>query len=318
MLIDEVESALPVQDRLDFRRQIAHATLVRIQNVADLYAETANEMVGFESFPNLAPPWSQFWMEYRLPRRLIQPMRANGLAGGLPHIGVLIEGTPCTELPPNIIETFRLEISAQTEWAMRLDAFVLSSASLARITLVMLIDAEGRAITRATDPTRNVLAFVYPTQLEAGARPTAMQMLFDPCLLAISICHARNVPLEAEEVPAQLRLRRQHDGKTPVLRFHTLKIEPVARPLRHAARSSTGLKMALHTCRAHFKTYTEERKLLGKHTGTFFWHEQVRGSLATGLVVKDYEISPPRAAEERQIEGEDPPPAASPDATPNT
>jgi len=47
---------------------------------------------------------------------------------------------------------------------------------------------------------------------------------------------------------------------------------------------------ALHRVRGHFKTFTEDRPLLGKHTGTYWWGWQVRGNADNGIVVSDYEM----------------------------
>ena len=47
---------------------------------------------------------------------------------------------------------------------------------------------------------------------------------------------------------------------------------------------------ALHRVRGHFKTFTKDRPLLGKHVGTYWWGWQVRGSAKHGTVVSDYEL----------------------------
>jgi hypothetical protein len=46
----------------------------------------------------------------------------------------------------------------------------------------------------------------------------------------------------------------------------------------------------LHICRGHFKTFTEEARLFGKYTGTYWWPAHVRGSVDEGVVEKDYRV----------------------------
>ncbi len=52
--------------------------------------------------------------------------------------------------------------------------------------------------------------------------------------------------------------------------------------------STLGAKKGLHTVAGHFKVFTPEKPLLGKHVGRWWWDHQVRGSLANGIVQKEY------------------------------
>ena len=47
----------------------------------------------------------------------------------------------------------------------------------------------------------------------------------------------------------------------------------------------------LHSCRGHFSTYTPERRLFGKHIGTFWIPPHMRGNRKVGVVEKEYEIT---------------------------
>jgi hypothetical protein len=42
--------------------------------------------------------------------------------------------------------------------------------------------------------------------------------------------------------------------------------------------------------RGHFKTYTAERPLLGRFTGTYWWQPHLAGKNTSALVEKDYAI----------------------------
>lgn len=118
-----------------------------------------------------------------------------------------------------------------------------------------------------------------------------------PMLLAMSFLHCKNVvrrdATESEGPPAKW-LRRH---KAPAVRYHVLDINPMREVLRtEGGIEHNGLKKALHICRGHFATYTEDKKLFGKHTGTFWVPAHVRGNAECGVVDKDYRMRTPKVA----------------------
>jgi hypothetical protein len=48
----------------------------------------------------------------------------------------------------------------------------------------------------------------------------------------------------------------------------------------------------IHIVRGHFKRYTEDFPLLGRHIGTYWWNPTIKGRNTNGEVVKTYTISP--------------------------
>lgn len=54
-----------------------------------------------------------------------------------------------------------------------------------------------------------------------------------------------------------------------------------------AGRAGEGVSRR-HLARGHFKTFTEEAPLLGKHVGTYWWGWQVRGQEDKGAIEKTY------------------------------
>lgn len=111
-------------------------------------------------------------------------------------------------------------------------------------------------------------------------------------LLAISFMHCKNVArrdVTAEVGPSAKWIRRQ---KAPDIRYHVLDINPMKEVLRtEGGTESNGLKKALHICRGHFATYTEDKPLFGHITGTFWKPSHVRGSVEHGIVDKDYRLA---------------------------
>lgn len=84
--------------------------------------------------------------------------------------------------------------------------------------------------------------------------------------------------------------------KSPTpLRFNTINIEPMRSVLRREGRSEeSGLRRALHICRGHFATYTEDKPRFGRpgEHGSFWIPQHVRGSVERGVVVSDYNVKP--------------------------
>ncbi|MBG0738766.1 hypothetical protein IV500_04950 [Paeniglutamicibacter antarcticus] len=52
-----------------------------------------------------------------------------------------------------------------------------------------------------------------------------------------------------------------------------------------------------HLARGHFKTFTEEAPLLGRHVGTYWWSWQVRGDGLKGRISKTYKLAGRRDSE---------------------
>lgn len=118
-----------------------------------------------------------------------------------------------------------------------------------------------------------------------------------PALLAISFMHCKNVVATENKPDAKLQKARQKRGQKPLLRYRTLNIEPMAKILKRDGKSDeTGLKKALHICRGHFSTYTTERPLFGKVSGTFWVPSHIRGSKSEGEIIKDYSVDVPKTA----------------------
>lgn len=109
--------------------------------------------------------------------------------------------------------------------------------------------------------------------------------------MTTSFMHCKNVKqVEAKEDPGE-RFRKQY--KVPKFTYRTLCIDPMKEVLRREGQSeATGLKRALHICRGHFSTYSDEKPLFGKYAGTFWVPDHVRGKKEHGEVVKDYEVKP--------------------------
>ncbi|MGL4612296.1 MAG: hypothetical protein ACRCYY_21905 [Trueperaceae bacterium] len=112
-------------------------------------------------------------------------------------------------------------------------------------------------------------------------------------LLAFTFANCKNVTTQDHPVPPKVAKKRIASGKHPGVTYKTLVIDPMKEVLKTEGGIETnGLKKALHICRGHFKTYTADKPLFGKVTGTFWHPMHVRGSKEHGEVKKDYKILP--------------------------
>lgn len=115
-----------------------------------------------------------------------------------------------------------------------------------------------------------------------------------PMFLALSFMHCRNVRLDQEPAPpSKLQKARQRKGKKPLMRRHTIVIDPMKKVLAAAAVGS-GRNLspnAVHICRGHFKDFSQHG-LFGKYRGVYWWPMQVRGNKDAGVVIADYAVKP--------------------------
>jgi hypothetical protein len=91
-----------------------------------------------------------------------------------------------------------------------------------------------------------------------------------PVLFALSLMHCRNVEIRTVEPDpeASRAHRRRHHHR--LVRYQVLDIEPMRRILDRAGAADPGaggLRRALTICRGHFKTFTPDAPLFGRHTG---------------------------------------------------
>jgi hypothetical protein len=115
-----------------------------------------------------------------------------------------------------------------------------------------------------------------------------------PAFLSLSFMNCKNVTINAIDPDPALNRERRKAGLQPFLRYHTINIEPMKQVLRtEGGVEANGIKKALHICRGHFATYTDEKPLFGHTTGTVWRPSHVRGSAKQGVVVADYKVNPP-------------------------
>jgi len=106
----------------------------------------------------------------------------------------------------------------------------------------------------------------------------------------LKLLHCKNITTDTIEAPARLNRKREKCGKQPLFSYRVLR---VTLPSSAAGHKKTGPPIAhnrVHLCRGHFKEYTQENPLFGRHTGLYWWQPHVRGQNRDGVVMKDYSV----------------------------
>jgi len=89
--------------------------------------------------------------------------------------------------------------------------------------------------------------------------------------------------------PQKDRKRRKSKNHYKIS-YHVLNIRPMGTRKVYDKGQATDKKQPFHICRGHFKTFADNAPLFGRHVGTYWWSQQMRGKKEYGIVHKDYNI----------------------------
>jgi hypothetical protein len=263
-------------------------------NVVEYFMEASPKDVWVidEDFPNLAPPFDAFWIEGNDHNRV----NVGGVVTIHPKLGFERFGFLC------------LSRRNTGGWLFTADLFIQvrgrAVGPLGTMPLSIHADGSPRTFDAGNrDGESMIQVGVYnadrlPPQL-AESITDMIITLFKPLALALSLMHCKNVRVSHIQQPAPLNKKWLQKHGRPLVRYRVLDIGPMKSVLKNEGRADqVGLKQALHICRGHFATYTEERPLFGKVSGTFWKPQHVRGSAQQGVVFKDYNVKAPRPTKE--------------------
>lgn len=256
-----------------------------INNVAQYYWQSEQDFWDAETeFPNLAPPFETFWMEYKMPSKI----HADGKYGFSKfknlYIGFLVHSFLAEEImkpEPNETNCKWLINLTMLHWAKKYPIIAMNP-----VILGIGIKQNGELGNFKEKP---AWTYQFPKKLrpEVAEQLGSMIAIYaKAALLAISFLHCKNVEIKENHtiVPRRRKINE------PVTKFYTLQIEPMKQILKTEGNSeSAGLKNALHICRGHFKDF-RDKGLFGKHKNIYWWNSQVRGNKRAGTINKDYEI----------------------------
>jgi hypothetical protein len=258
-------------------------TPVDVTPIAKWMQKSSPDISVTDDMAQIMPPWPHAWVEY------------VALTDDLERVGVNVETAPIDQ-----IEIFglsdRSDISVDEEEVATismLTVFVEAKSNSVDLlaTIAFPIGYDGFAITSEAlvDCKKSFLKECPPKKASS-----VIGWLIRPVLFGFSLCHANNVSLYEDEVPKPVQKKRRKSGKNPGKTFKCLDIEPMKKQSRRESdEGESDVERALHICRGHFKTYTEENPLFGEHTGTYWWPMHVRGNEDAGEVEKSYRVNEP-------------------------
>lgn len=287
-----------VASRLNWPELLVGCALFDITVASDLYWLGKKDYYSLkEDFGPLSPPFPAMWMEWTI------PPGAQLTGAGQP---VFDAGDFIGTQNAAFMYTEQFNPYMSPELPIPIDRGVTALCGY----LLTHFPSDGRIITV---PIMNVIAldrqtgrYVPDSHVATGHRQTidrlqrklgekdfkaATNTDFNPVFLALNLLNCRNVEAR-ERGPAFARSGTEKRRGVPGVRYHTIMLPGMSSaPARtRGARNREAVVMASHRVRGHFKTYTAEAPLMGKHVGTYWWGWNVRGSKGSGEIVADYKF----------------------------
>lgn len=285
-------------------RLLEEPPVIVVDNVAEFLFNEEKDGKSWRydtDFPNIAPPFSSWWMEYKVPRNIEHLKGLNAIGVFVNIWDMQVEAL----MPDNLLTGAKPLLDSLPkdrpprwlcQWQMVMEGDGAMLGAGAAMVMVSAIAEDGKPIGGVLG---SVSSCFYTNDDEKTPKnPTVIELvgtavdLLHPMLLALSMMHCRNVTLVEGTIPRHERRRAEKEKVRAPLRFSTVNIAPMTRILRDEGKSgSHGLQKAMHICRGHFKHF-DEKPLFGRVTGTFWWGSMVRGTSSRGKVVHDYEVKP--------------------------
>lgn len=237
-------------------------------------------------YPIVTPPYKSLWLEITNAFHALGSKRL-GNAGFF----LLTE-----DIEPGSQHEFKAYPSMQTlKWRTTIMPFLdMSDLGIRRApaTVTFFIHANGRIALYGFKLTQLSLTPRNDAEVESE-----MDALFPAearfiILHALALMHCKNIHIIEQPLPRQQRRQLERRNIVPVV-IKTLAIRPsgLIRQSTPGFNRLTRL-MRHHLVRGHFKTFTPEAPLLGKHVGTYWWESSVRGHSEKGEVKKSYKVYP--------------------------
>ncbi|HNR13961.1 MAG TPA: hypothetical protein PKM59_11670 [Thermodesulfobacteriota bacterium] len=109
---------------------------------------------------------------------------------------------------------------------------------------------------------------------------------------ALILLNCKNITTEKVNPPLHVNKKRRKNGRSELFSYHALKVRiPGTKeeiPLKNIVNPESHNR--IHLRRGHFKVYTHDAPLMGKHIGLYWWSPHLCGRNSKGVVVKDYQV----------------------------
>ena len=148
----------------------------------------------------------------------------------------------------------------------------------------------GEAVFRNKNFNDTIFTFKAEDMAKSAAEEATGLAVF-----AINLMNCKNIkyiPVDPNEaLSRQVKRQMKRRNEEPYLTYEILEIQPIKpRTVKLTDEPNEKTDMRLHTVRGHFKTFTEDRPLFGKLTGTYWWGDCVKGNPELGAIDKDYRL----------------------------
>lgn len=275
-----LDPAKDLASAVDWRTGVGEAVLFDFSVAAELFWDRPSESLCITDLGPMKMPFPAIWSEWGLPKGAGRYAEQNGV----PVDGVvgLRQAAYLREYP---LADGRTELAIiEFIWPEG----VSPKPYISPVGWSMTLDEQGVYVPDSIQRTgqQEGMNLMSREHLEMVIKANDATPL-----MALNLINCRNVSTGQGGVAYGRSGREKRQG-VPVTRFHTIKLPGMThRPGKGGRRSARDeAVMAQHRVRGHFKTYTAEAPLLGKHVGTYWWGWQVRGSSARGEVVSDYSL----------------------------
>jgi hypothetical protein len=230
----------------------------------------------------LRPPWASTWLDMR--------MLSEDCSGIVPDVrmGVHVAAGPASAAEqavksafPGALEGIKPFIPGSNALCMQ---FIVASPTGHVDVGVCLVECDENWIR-----SDNMNRYVVPAPDLKTGLGALLSNWSTIAVHVLALLHVKNATFVDLSAPRAERRRAIREGH-PVVTVKELVIAPMRRTLamiRAAEAAHPGQPIPLHLCRGHFKTFTTERPLLGRHTGTYWWEPHLRGSADNGVVIHD-------------------------------
>lgn len=279
---------------------LSGATVVAAEQVARYWHDVqGSEWLQLPDLPALSLPISPIFVEARFPgwpKGVRTPWIREGPEHGKeiqpPYaVGMLAWSDEFEEEDAEELAEKR-DFTTTPRWWVRIlavDQQTKSATSMPSALFELYIAPSGRVIDSVTP----FWAHANTPEDVGGMLGWAARCTM-PLMLAIAFMHCKNIMLPTVSPPPKASRKAQKRHGRPLTKYRVLEIVPMREILNwQGGARENGLKKALHICRGHFATYSEDKPLFGKYSGTFWKPQHVRGSKDRGKVIKDYAVKAP-------------------------
>ena len=287
MILDNVINMVRKSKELNRERMeksMRGAVWVKADNVSRyIFQELDKEHFDIHNdFPNVTAPWDDYFVSFKHPSWTYSKQYGvmdTGVPVGQVDVVAFVHTEKISDVNLlNIRQSLSISI-----FMINPDRYIATGA--------IPVDNDGKVVS-FHGPRKAIPVFPssdLPEHIQEfaadGFRNYAQVVLMTNCF-----CHCKNIDHIETKVDDKLIRRRVREGKIPINKFYTLNINS-----NH--HHSTGVSVghgsgkSFHICRGHFKHFTADNPLLGKHVGTYWWSMHAKGDKLQGKVTKDYNIN---------------------------